>query len=135
MVTRPGANEDSYDYRRQSAISNLSDVDPSTFRQTSEAEKSEDDFSNPLYRTSTDGSEVGARSIANRSRKAVGVEAYISDESTSSERGLHFSDVQSRHWSQEAGMQVQSFSMRANAFILVTDTLMTAMLEGEDHSS
>ncbi|KAK9916067.1 hypothetical protein WJX75_008129 [Coccomyxa subellipsoidea] len=46
--------------------------------------------------------------MAGRARKpfhAIGAEAYMSDESTSSEQGLHFNDVQPRQGSKEAGFQ------------------------------
>lgn len=101
--------EKDFAYRRESVISNLTDLEPGPSRQDSEADDSDDDFSNPLYRTSTDGTEVGARSMAGRARKplhAIGAEAYMSDESTSSEQVLHFNDVQARQWSKEAGFQV-----------------------------
>ena len=101
--------DNDYAVRRESVISSLTDVEPGNFRQNSDSEESEDDFSNPLYRTSTDGTEVCARSKAGRARKpyhAIGAEAYLSDESTSSEQGLHFDDVQPRQWSKEAGFRV-----------------------------
>ncbi|BDA44518.1 hypothetical protein COCOBI_05-7050 [Coccomyxa sp. Obi] len=97
--------------RRESVLSDITDPQPRTSRDQGDAEESEEDFSNPLYRTSSDGTEVGTRSLApgttGRARRAVGAEAYDSDDSTSSDQGLHFTDVPTHQWNEQIGLQVQ----------------------------
>ncbi len=99
------------DDRRQSVLSDITDPQPRTSRDLIDAEESEDDFANPLYRTSTDGTEVGARSLApgtgGRLHRAVGAEAYDSDDSTGSEQGLQFTDIRTHKWNEQIGLQVR----------------------------
>lgn len=112
FLTTDRMDETSAD-RRESVLSDIEPV-PRTSRDIINAEESDEDFSNPLYRTSTDGTEVGARSLApgttDRSRRAVGADAYDSDDSTSSEQGLQFTDIPKLPWNEQIGLQVHQLT-------------------------
>ena len=112
ISTVDGMDENSAD-RRESVLSDIDPI-PRTSRDIINAEESDEDFSNPLYRTLTDGTEVGTRSLApdttDRSRRAVGAEAYDSDDSTSSEQGLQFTDIPKLPWNEQIGLQVHQLT-------------------------
>jgi len=96
--------------RIESVLSEVTSREGTASRDEMNAEEGDDKFSNPLYRTSTDGTEVGvtnmAQSISGKASGAVSDDAYHSDVNDCSEQTTKFPPVQPHEWNEHNAFQV-----------------------------
>lgn len=96
--------------RRESVLSEATSAECTASRDEVDAEDGDDNFSNPLYRTSTDGTEVGVRymaqSTSGKASGAVTADAHHSGGSNCSEQTKRSPHEQPRKWNEHNAIQV-----------------------------